>query len=406
LISRRDLGLPLLFFVSLLVFQGIAFILCMNEPLWEDEAHFLDTIGQFDRDMSLSTLRHYNEMSSPLPFVLYCLWGRLFSFNIAVLRLFSVLIAFCTYILFYHLSLTVLKNMKVALLTTAFIALNPYMIGLGIFVYTDMLAILFVILSFIFLVRGKPLSLSVSLACGLLCRQYLVFLVLAALIFYSGMYRRSRGKQGEGKKALAMLGACLASLVPLAALAALWAGLSPDNVLSRHLYAEETLRYHPSFLTLYVCQLFIYLLPIVILSWRRIYTGSKVLLFSLIASGYYFLFPVRPCTCAVHAHVHYVGLFHRFLIIILGNHFMEDAVFYLAFLLSLPIIIAIVIDIVSRWRERTFDLQLLLDLSIISFLLVMQFPHYCWEKYFLPLLPLAAIRVLMIKYDRCQADMI
>jgi len=39
-----------------------------------------------------------------------------------------------------------------------------------------------------------------------------------------------------------------------------------------------------------------------------------------------------------------------------------------------------------------------MDLSIISFLLIMPFSYLCWEKYFLPMLPLAMMSILLIQY--------
>jgi len=54
--------------------------------------------------------------------------------------------------------------------------------------------------------------------------------------------------------------------------------------------------------------------------------------------------------------------------------------------------------VLYKLRERSPDFSLLLDLTIIAFLLIMPISYLVWEKYFLLLLPLATVRILLIKY--------
>jgi hypothetical protein len=163
-----------LLFVLLLIFEGIVFYFGVNRPYWGDEIHFVDTINRFGKDMSISTIKHYNEMSTPLPFIMYSVWGRIFNFNIQTLRIFSVIIAFVTYLLFHKLIFSIFNNSKIAIFATFFIVMHPYMVGLSIFVFTDMLAILFIVLSCVSIRNKNPIILLISLACGLLCRQYFI----------------------------------------------------------------------------------------------------------------------------------------------------------------------------------------------------------------------------------------
>jgi hypothetical protein len=97
-----------------------------------------------------------------------------------------------------------------------------------------------------------------------------------------------------------------------------------------------------------------------------------------------------------------VGLFHRFSRSVLGDGLLVDGLFYAAFLAGIHMVIAVMRDIRRRWRDGSFGMPLFLGLSIISFLLVMLFPHYCWEKYFLPVLPLAAIFCLTLSGSRAH----
>ena len=63
--------------VFLLVFAGAVTVIGINRPYWGDEAHFAETVRYFGNEISLNTLKSYNEMSTPLPFVLYALWGKI-----------------------------------------------------------------------------------------------------------------------------------------------------------------------------------------------------------------------------------------------------------------------------------------------------------------------------------------
>ena len=113
-------------------------MLAFERPYWGDEIHFVETINRFGKNMGLNTIKHYNEMSTPLPFMLYALWGRIFGFEIHILRILSVIIAVATYILFHWLLFLIFGNIKVASLTSAFLVLHPYMVGFSVFVFTDM----------------------------------------------------------------------------------------------------------------------------------------------------------------------------------------------------------------------------------------------------------------------------
>lgn len=385
----------ILFCTCVALFEGIAYFASLDIIYWGDEGHFVHTIDRFGTDLGLTTLKHYDEMSPPLPFLLYSTWGRIFGFDINTLRIFSVIIAIFTYALFYELLYSVVADSKVCLLAGAFLVLNPYMIGLSVFVFTDMLAILFSLLSCISIRRHRPVLLAVSLSCGLLSRQYLIFFALAVGVYYLLRYpKKDRTKWHVDPMFLS----CLVSIIPLASLVFLWKGLSPDSRV-RDIYATGGYYFHPSFLTLYVCLFFVYLLPIIVVCWKSIYRDTKVLVGCLVVSWLYWLFPVRPCKAQIDANIPTVGLFHKFLKLTIGKQALEDIAFYLIFLLGLPVAFYFVRDSYLKWQRRELDFLFLLDLSIMAFLLVMPFSYLCWEKYFLPLLPLGTIRILSAKYS-------
>jgi hypothetical protein len=354
-----------------------------------DEAHFVPTIHQFVTGINLNTLKHYDEMSTPLPFVLYALWGRVFGLDLPNLRLFSMVIAFATYLLFYWLLLLVFNDTRYAFWGSVFLAANPYMIGLSFFVYTDMLPIFFILLGCVAMLRRQPLVLALASCGALLCRQYFIFFPGTVLLGYSLEYLLTRERSAR-----LMVLAAVASFLPWAALALLWGGIAPDNAM-RASYLGKGLRFHPSYLVLYILQCFVYLFPVVFWRWRFFYSDFRVLGGCFLLSWVYWLFPVAPSEAIVKSQIYTVGFFQNLLGQLTDSARLEQVVFFVTFLLGLPIVFAYLRDGYMKFRQRDFGFPFLLDLSIITFLATMPFSYHCWEKYFLPLVPLSAIRILL-----------
>lgn len=374
----------------LIVFETLLFIIAGLRPsYWGDETHFVETIEEFGEEISIQKLKHYNEMSTPLPFILYALWGRLWGFEIVTLRLFSLIIALATYLLFHLLVYSLFRKQILAVVATLFLMLQPYMIGLSIFVFTDMLTILFLITAVISIRKENSYLLLVSNAGGLLCRQYFIFFTLAAGIYYMLRFF-SREKKRENLK---MVTSLAISLFPLIFLFILWQGFSPENA-RKTLYIDEAFYFHPDFLVLYVSLFFVYLLPLVIYYRKYFYGKPFTLILALILSGSYALFPVRASEPAIEVNIHTVGFFHKFIRYVMGARW-EDVVFYVAFLLGLPVLLSILSDFWKRLNAHDFHLAFFFDLSIILFLIIMPFSYLVWEKYFLPVIPLAALHIFL-----------
>jgi 4-amino-4-deoxy-L-arabinose transferase-like glycosyltransferase len=189
------------------------------------------------------------EMITKLSFILYSLWGRIFGFELIILRALSVIVAVATYLLMHRLVFVVFRDSKIAVFTTLFIMLNPYMIGLNCFVYTDMIGILCIVAACLAIYHDNATLFAVSAAAAILCRQYFIFLTAAALLYYSLRFCLDRHP-----RAVKMTAAGIVSLLPLIGLILLWKGLGPDNEI-RRIDLEAGFSFHPPFLTLYICQL-------------------------------------------------------------------------------------------------------------------------------------------------------
>lgn len=379
----------LLLIIFLIFYQSILyFTIIKNQSFWGDEYHFIQTVKQFNKDISLSQLKHYNEMSTPLPFILYALWGKLWGFQLHTLRLFSIIIGFITILTYYFLLRKCIDHEKSVILLTIFLTFQPYMIGLTFFVYTDMLTMLFIALTLLALRKEDPILFSISSCAGLLCRQYFAFLLLAASLYF--LFRIIILKDTHSYK---MIISAIISAIPLLMLFLLWNGFSPQNKMKIR-YLGKGLYFHPSYLILYISLLFVYLSPIIIYYWKYFYRNYRFILFSLLIGSIYFLFPVETSEAAIEANVFTVGFFHRLIRIIVGQKW-EQLIFFITFVMSLPILFSIGNDIYHRWKSNKFDFIFILDLSVISFLLIMPFSYLNWEKYFLPLIPITMLQITL-----------
>ncbi len=267
------------------------------------------------------------------------------------------------------------------------------MVGLSLFVFTDMIAILFLVICCIAIKKQSPVLFAFASAFGLLTRQYFVFLTVAAGLYYLIRYQKTKNVY-----LIKMLFSVLISCLPLLSLFALWKGPSPENSL-RDLYLNEGFYFHPHFLTLYVIQFFVYLLPIVLFCWKYIYKNVKVMVTAFIISWLYWWFPVSPSKPAMEVDVYTVGYFHRLVRLVLDVQY-EDIVFFLSFILGLPIVIGIMRDCYIRWKFNDLAFLFFVDLSILMFLVIMPFSYLVWEKYFLPVVPLGTIHLLMIRREK------
>lgn len=383
------------FVAFLLIFQiTVVLVADLERPFWGDESHYVKTINYFGEKFNLERLRDYEDMSTPLPFVLYTLWGRLFGFGLPILRLFSLLIALITYLLFHRLLFTATQKAWPAFWASVFLVVHPYMAGLSIFIYTDMPAMLCMISACLAVVRKKPLWLWLSLAGAILCRQYFVFFTLGVTIFYFIRWLTLKNRRETGFFLASVL-----SHVPVLLLFWLWQGFAPDNEM-KHLYIDYSFTFHPSFLTLYISLLFIYMIPLVLYRWRAFYNDWLLLGVSFILCWLYWLFPVAPAGPARDVNLTTVGLFHRAFKSFSDSLAIDQIIFFVGFCFGLPLLLKFIKSAYVLIRYREWTLPLMLDIVIILFFMIMPFSYLCWEKYFMPVIPVLILRMLLPVEDR------
>jgi len=379
------------FFLYLAVGLLVAYLLglALGWPgLWAaqhgDEGHYTRSARYLATQPTAEGLRTYPEMSGPLPFALYGVWGSLFGWELPTLRLLSLLVACASGLLLYSLLRRLHAPGWPAVLALAWLLLNPYWAGLSLYVYTDMLAVLFFLGSIYALVGGSFWGFVACAAGAALCRQYLVFWpVGVALWALIGGYR-------QWPYGCWALGAGL-SLLPLALLMLWWGGSAPDSQV-RTFYLQESLRFHASFFWLYVALLPLWLAPWALPQLLRAGNAGAWIL-SLALAQLYWVAPIGSGTAALAKGEQQVGLLDRLLLQLppTGRDIIYVALLALGFRWLL-----ILLGRIRLWGKRP-DMRSLLVIAQLVFLVGMSFSYLCWEKY---LLPVALLGLLMLLHRR------
>jgi 4-amino-4-deoxy-L-arabinose transferase-like glycosyltransferase len=317
-------------------------------------------------------------MSTPLPFMLYAIWGKIFGFELITLRFFSIVIAS----FFYCIAFIFLKSVfspKKALLYTVFLSLNPYLLGLSYFVFTDMLSMLFIVITIWAINKNNFILMSIGIAGALLCRQYLIFMPITIIVAAAISFLYTHNKQDITKLISAVMGT-----FPLCLLVLYWGGLSPVNT-TRQDYINESMKFHPEALSLYVLLITVYMFPVIIMKFKELYSSLKVVLWSIPFSLFILLFPVMQPVSWIEKEHHIVGFFHK-ITALSGTILVEKLIFYVCFLFAIPVLLKIVSDLINNIRNRQFDLFFMAQIAVFSFMMIMPLSYMLWEKYFIPVI--------------------
>jgi hypothetical protein len=382
----------LIFFAIIVsAFIGMVLIIGLDHSFWGDEAHFVVTIRYFGENFTLSTLTDYDQVSGPLVFMLYALWGKVTTFEIFHLRQLSLFLSAVTFMLIFHLYVKTLFSQKAALLAASLLLLNPYMWGLSFFVFTDIVSLCFLVLIAWAVNRQQPILLFIATALALLSRQYSVYLIVAA-----GFYQLVILLRGDKFQILNII-ALILGCFPLLVLMFIWGGIAPPSGMNRWVVTDNQV-FHYNYITTYITFIALYLLPIIAMMWRQLFKQYFILLVCFFISGWYLLFPVRPShVTLIQTQFNTVGLLHRMIKNIVEASIFENVLLWLLFLCGLVLLANIVCLDVRRFRHGEWDYGHFLTLAAISFLIIMPFSYQLWEKYLVAVLPFIMLRLMLMK---------
>lgn len=358
---------------------------------FSDEQHHFQTVLSFAESITLDKIKHYDEMPPPLSFVVYGLWARLVDESLWHIRLLSILLALSTMLILHRLTYELTGSLKFAVGVTLLFMLNPYTIGLGVLIYSDMLAILLLLIACRSALRSQTMVTLMAMVAALLTRQYTVFLWVALVSYYSIRWFRWRYRRD-------IIGAMMTvlSLFPLLGLFWFWGGTCPDNSIG-HLYLPDNFAFHPQALLLYLAQVLLYPLPLVLARWRRLKVRRIHLAAALPPALLTITFPIAVAPSSQSVEVLTVGLGHRALQWLELGGIVESTLFFLAVWCGTVVLLSLIDDLYRRLRSGKNDPSVLLDMAILTFLAIMPWAYLWWEKYFMLLLPLLLMRLVLTK---------
>jgi hypothetical protein len=271
------------------------------------------------------------------------------------------------------------------------IACNPYFIGLSVFVFTDMLALLAMIAVWQGVETKRPWLAAIGLTTATLTRQYSAF--LAAAVMLSAWL----ASQDSVRYRVRLAVWAMAAMIPLAGLVLLWGGsLSPVNSL-RDRYLTEGVRFDPHALSLYLAVPGIYLLPVAVLTIRR--ASVRAWLIGALAAIWVLAIPVQAAPAQLQDGIGTVGFAHRAWLAVGGQTFASVG-FATAALVSLAAVTTW-LEAAEFERVRKVD-HLFPWVALVCFWVIMPFSFQPWEKYALPELLLCA--VLFARFDNSRID--
>jgi len=384
----------------LLVYEAIIVLFFgLNSPPYHDEEYFVETIRGFGQNFSIMHLHDYQGVTPPLVFLVYALWGMLFGFGIVALRIFNLLLAFCGLILFHSLLFRITRSERYSFIASLVLLFNPYMIGITLFVYTDLLMLVFVLLFLLAAMKQHHAGMTIASAGGLLCRQYFIFVPLAGILFFIMKWFFGGQKQDLRTGFLLVF-----SGVPLAALMYWWGNLAPHTGI-KYWPAMSKTYFHPGYFSLYVALITVYLFPTLLIHIRQLLPNHRYMYCVFAAFGVlYWFFPVIPSELSLSVNgKETVGFFHRILKQVLPYPWLVDVVFSMCVVIAASYLTNALKRIAMRVRGKSMDLVTLIDSSVVLFLLIMPFSFHVWEKYFLPLVPLIILRFAMTRNEHSSS---
>ena len=158
--------------------MAIASLFLPNEMIW-DERIFMPVVKSIGQDYlpSLDQIRHLKSPLGPVFFIIYGLIGKAFGFSLVALRIFNIAISYAVCVLVFKY---IKSDVKAPLFLTVLFIINPYfLIMTAPLVYTDILAMLFVILALTFLKKDNRIWVGILFGLAVCTRQLMIVFPLA-----------------------------------------------------------------------------------------------------------------------------------------------------------------------------------------------------------------------------------
>ena len=395
LIENYEIRIRLIWYLIIIFYLLAISLLFINNNIWGDERHFIETIRYFASHSFIESVRDYQEVTPPLFYAIFSWWGKIVGLSLLSLRLFNLLIAFCSLLVLFEVVRQYFEQLKVSLLLCIALLFNPYMIGLSIFVFTDMLTFFFFLSAVYYFNKNKIILFSILSSAAILCRQYSIILISAAVLFTcQKIYYHI-----ELKKNVKYLFFYFLSLIPLFFMMLIWKNIAPPSGIA-YWTNNEKFTWNPSAFITYIAFILIYLLPVMVLLKINIFKNWKLVVTGVIGGLLYLIFGILPSKATVLQGTYdTVGIVHRIIKYVTINNWGEHAFFLLAASSGFLFLFLIIRDDYLLFKQKKKSIVSFTSLVIYSFLLIMPFSYQIWEKYLLLILPFAAVKLVKLKLN-------
>lgn len=360
-------------------------------PPHGDERHFVETIRSFSASLNFGMIKDYPETTPPLFYVIGAIWAKIFNDSLESLRIFNLLISFVTWQCIYLLLNLFSKNRLHTFLLSLLVVLNPYFLGLSVFVFTDMITIMFGLLAVISLVKEKYYLFILLSTLAILCRQYAIIFPLSAIVFWAA--QRLTGKRIAK---LNFAGAVL-SILPLLILFSIWGDIAPAAGVKKWIVKNDDV-YNISYINTYLTFTIFYISPLFIILLKKTKLNFIDVLAAVVLSVILSFFPISPSKATlVQTDYNTVGYAHLYLVRIFGENTI-----LLKFILGLFLLggCYFTILLLKVFFEDIKNQQITegnyFTLVWLIFLILMPFSYQVWEKYLTIVLPYIIINLFLL----------
>ncbi len=173
-----------IFFIIALFTLYLGVFLFLNKlqfpPIW-DEKSFWRTSLLFSKSLipDISQLKNYAELSTPLPFIIFGILEYLFHGGLFAGRLLNLLLSFTIICI---IGFSNRKYIRYRLLAAFGLLLCPYYLMYSGLLYTDIIAIFFVVLGFWFYTSSHHILSSLAFILAIASRQYMLAFPVAIAV--------------------------------------------------------------------------------------------------------------------------------------------------------------------------------------------------------------------------------
>ncbi len=386
-----------IWFIFSLLTLSIAGILFIKLPFHGDEKHIVETIKLFADNFAFNTIKDYPEVTPPFFYMFYALWAKIFSSSTESLRLLTLIISFITWqLLFFFIKMFVKNDIHVFLLSLL-IVINPYFFGTNVFVFTDMLTIMLILLSIISFIKNKLFLFFIFSTLAILSRQYAV-IIPAAVIVYSLLSYKNNNLISRNN-----IIASLISFIPLIILFVIWKNISPASGIEKWIVPNLSF-YNLDYINTYITFSVIYIFPLALILFSKIKLNYKRFFIAFSITILLAVFPVKPSLATLEfTDYKTVGIVHQVFAKFLGyESFGLEIVLWVFLFAGCYINIEIMKRFYLKVKSKSYNKELILPLLWFLFLLIMPLSYQVWEKYLIMILPFYVLSIYLVLFPFTQ----